>query len=276
MIESKGLIAAIIVTSVCVFTAGGFILYDRFGDMVGNIQDDIQKQQESGETVNAEEPEIEAVVAKENEKQDWVYDADYHLPTKKESYYGYVDHSKLIQASDLVVPYINMDSADAKKANQEIYQIYENLIETFNDNLNDQVWFTVVEYQAYTHDDIVSVIITRETGGTYVPLYEYDAYNFHIRDGSTVSYQEAYTAAGFDQNNIEDAVNKAITKALKQEYDGEEGLNTYRKQSLKNYQKAVEKQTIRFFLDQSQTLHVVVTLSVPDGIGTRDVMLVIS
>ena len=72
--------------------------------------------------------------AKEFSDKDWVYDADYELPTDVDSFYGYSDQSKLIQVSDLVVPYINIDSEDAKAANDEIYGIYENLIKEFNED----------------------------------------------------------------------------------------------------------------------------------------------
>ena len=113
--------------------------------------------------------------------------ATLDLPTNKESYYGFSDHSKLISASDLVVPYINIDSNDAKKANKEIYELYENLIKKFNENLKDEIWFTLVEYKTYTNDNIISVVITTESSGTGPTIYDYYTYNFNLNNGKILN-----------------------------------------------------------------------------------------
>lgn len=128
MKNNKGLVIITIILGVLVVLMVGYIVYDKVLNQNNNS--------ESKENKNS--------VSKLNSSKDWVYDADYDLPTNKESYYGFSDHSKLISASDLVVPYINIDSDDAKKANKEIYELYENLIKKFNENLKDEIWFTLV------------------------------------------------------------------------------------------------------------------------------------
>ena len=102
MKNNKGLVIITIILGVLVVLMGGYIVYDKVLNQNNNS--------ESKENKNS--------VSKLNSSKDWVYDADYNLHTNKESYYGFSDHSKLISASDLVVPYINIDSDDAKKSKQ--------------------------------------------------------------------------------------------------------------------------------------------------------------
>lgn len=102
MKNNKGLVIITIILGVLVVLMGGYIVYDKVLNQNNNSE-----SKENKESKNS--------VSKLNSSKDWVYDADYNLPTNKESYYGFSDHSKLISASDLVVPYINIDSDDAKK-----------------------------------------------------------------------------------------------------------------------------------------------------------------
>ena len=117
-------------------------------------------------------------ISKLDNSKEWVYDANYKLPTNKESYYGYVDHTKLISVSDLVVPYININSNDAARVNQEIYKLYVDLIDEFNKNLKEEVFFTLVNYKTYINDNIISIIITTESAGADISDYDYYTYNF--------------------------------------------------------------------------------------------------
>ena len=89
----------------------------------------------------------------------WVYDAEYEIPIDVESYTTF---NELIQVSDLVVPYINIDSPDAKTANEELYGVYEELISRFNENARaaeeyEGSGYSVSDYDAYVLDTAVSV-----------------------------------------------------------------------------------------------------------------------
>ena len=59
----------------------------------------------------------------------WVFDADYDIPSEVDSYTSF---NELYQVSDLIVPYINIDSPDARAANEELYGLYGELIDSFN------------------------------------------------------------------------------------------------------------------------------------------------
>lgn len=209
----------------------------------------------------------EKVASKLNNDKEWVYDADYNLPTNKESYYAYGDHSKLISAKDLIVPYINIDTNDAKKVNQEIYKLYEDLITQFNENLTDEIWYTTTEYKVYTNDDIISVIITTESGGTSVPGYNYYTYNFNLKNGSLLTYEETYKHAKLNKKNIESKVTQAITKYMNKEFEYGD-IEQYINASMDNYKNNVTDRKIKYFIDDNNKLNIITILSVPVESGS--------
>lgn len=106
-----------------------------------------------------------------------MYDALYDLPTDKESYCIAMDYNTMncletAYASDLIVPYININSDDAKIANQEIYELYEELIDIFNENSDYGVWFT--ERRLYTRINVrnknLYLSLTAKNAGVMVSL----------------------------------------------------------------------------------------------------------
>ena len=213
--------------------------------------------------VESEEEDVIAV-SKLVDSNDWVYGADYHLDTVVDSYKAYTDHTRPIRASELVVPYINVDSEDAKRANEELYGLYEKLIEAFNEEAKkDQVWYEVVKYESALNGNILSVMVRVESGGTDAPRYTYYTYNFSLKDGSILSYKDAYNLAGFDKSSLEEKVNEIVEEELKDEYDAD----TYISQTLKAYQEQLDNDALPFFFDSKGRLYAAINFQVPYGTG---------
>ena len=143
--KNKVLIVLVIVLLFVILGLGGYIVCDKVLNKNQIENNNSNTQNYNGNSGNKNNSNL---ALKIDSTKDWVYNADYNLPTNKDSYYGFSDHSKLIKASDLIVPYININSSDAKKANQEIYKLYEQLINKFNENLKEEIWFTTVEYSS--------------------------------------------------------------------------------------------------------------------------------
>lgn len=232
---------------------------------------------------NIKEPENNNVdenkiISKLDNTKDWVYDANYNLPTNKESYYGYTDHTKLISASDLVVPYININSDNAKKANDEIFKLYSDLINTFNENLKEEIYFTLVDYKTYIDNSIVSIIITTESGGTDVLRYKYYTYSFNLENGKSLSYGDVYKIAGFNSSNINIEVKKAITNVMEErlaDYPDKTDFDTFNNESITNYKNSVGNNTLKYFLSSKGELNIIVRLSIPAGMGYVDEIITI-
>ena len=120
--KNKVLIVLVIVLLFVILGLGGYIVYDKVLNKNQIENNNSNTQNYNGNSGNKNNSNL---ALKIDSTKDWVYNADYNLPTKEDSYYGISDHSKLIKASDLIVPYININSSDAKTANQEIYKLYE-------------------------------------------------------------------------------------------------------------------------------------------------------
>ena len=220
--------------------------------------------------------------------KDYVYDASYDFDFLKDSYYA---NGRLINKSDIVVPYINIDSDAAKAANEEIAKLYNDLGETYNDATEKEIFYRVSKYDYYKVDNILSVVVTVTAGGTDVPIEYYYIYNFSLKDGSLMSYSDVFTAAGLDFNNISSRVQSAITATMqdrlknlkdhtKDTGDGAyypEGTNfdTYNNESYKNYVVSVNNGTIKYFIDSNKKLNIIVTLSIPSGRGSFDTIITV-
>jgi len=267
--NNKGIIALLIVfivilSALCILFATGTISFNsiRANDTeINEIVDDNNNN--------------ETRVSKLESNKEWIYDANYNLPTNKESYYGHSDHSQLIKASDLVVPYININSDDAKKANQEIYKLYEDLINKFNENLKDEIWFTLVEYKTYTNDNIISVVITTESAGTDVPMYNYYTYSFNLENGKLLSYNDAYKNVGLNEKDVTDKAINAVTNALREKYSNGDDFDTYNNKSINNYKVSISNNTIKFFIDRNKKLNIIVTLEIPAGRGKFNTIITV-
>lgn len=192
----------------------------------------------------------------------YIYAADYKLPTEKESYMGYSDGSVEIKASDIVVPYINIDSEDAKKVNDEIYGLYERLIEIFNSNSKYGTWFTTVEYDVSETDNDVTTLITTMSAGTSVPIYSYYAYTFSKKDGHLYTYKETYESLGYNDENILAKVSDIISKEVKN-VTNEEIFDEYFRQSLDDYKQNVEQGKLKYFVDKNGKLNINLKIIVP-------------
>ena len=81
------IVIIVLLTVLCVLFAIGTIAFN-----LNNVDNN-----------NTNQNAVKNDILKLDSSKDWVYDATYSLPTDKESYHGYSDHSKLISASDLVV-----------------------------------------------------------------------------------------------------------------------------------------------------------------------------
>ena len=269
---SYGLLIIILFATVCFLT--DYIVIDR------KLRED--------KTIIYDDPVSKEDSIKIDSSKDYVYDASYDFDFLKDSYYA---NGRLINKSDIVVPYININSDAAKAANEEIAKLYNDLGETYNDATEREIFYRVSKYDAYVVDNIVSVIITVTAGGTDVPIDYYYTYNFSLKDGHLLSYSDVFTAAGIDFNNISSRVQKTVTAIMqdrlknlkdhtKDTGDGAyypEGTNfdTYNNESYENYVVSVNNGTIKYFIDSNKKLNVVVTLSIPAGRGEFDTIITV-
>lgn len=219
----------------------------------------------------------------------WISYTDY-APKKLIQNYNGGENRYL---SDIKVPLINMSSNDAKTVNEEIKKLYEENLKAYKDfATNSAPFFVTLNYEYFTHDQIGSVIITSSSGGTDVIYPQYLTYNFDINNGNLLTYQEIYSLLGYTSNEIEQKVNNEITTILREELkdfkdplkdtgDGkyyQDGTNfeTYNNKSISNYKNSISDNSIKYFIDNDKKLNIIVTLSIPIGIESFDIIIKIS
>lgn len=207
----------------------------------------------------------------DNDK-DWIYAANYNLETNKDSY---TTSGMTINAKDLIVPYININSKEAESANKEIYNLYKELIDDFNEYSKDSVFYTTVKYDKYINNDFISVVITTVSGGTDIPVYKYYTYNFNIKEGTVVSYKDAYNYVGLNENNINDNVKSSITDIMKKNYSGIDDFEGYKTKTINNYLSSLNNNQLNFYIDGSGKLNLVITFEFPIGRGAKEELVLV-
>lgn len=212
---------------------------------------------------------------------EYIIDATYPYNVSQTSYT--TEFNETYSVKDIVVPYINIDSADARKANEEIKTFaFDSAISTYKAGLKDKITYTKVGYKYTLKNDMLYVLVTRTTGGTDIPSAEYYTYCFNTKTGKSLTYVDVYKAAGFTSDNIDVNVSVAISKVVKEKLkdctpsDYAEGENetTYINSAIISYQELKQYGTLDYYLDSNGKLNIVVELQLPAG-GNNEALVVV-
>ena len=207
-------------------------------------------------------------VSKIDSSKDFVYDSEYTYDGVENKSYISETMEKEYSINDIVLPFININSEDAIKTNNEIQQIFEELALEFKGELEQEhpTYYSISNYNKYINGDILSVVIKLESGGTAPEVNRYFSYNFDLKTGQKLSYNDIYTKAGFDDSSIEIKVKNAIkNNEIFDFIEGDERFNTYTDKSIQKYKNAVEDESVGCFLDSEGKFNVIVVLVAPVG-----------
>lgn len=249
------------------------------------------------------------VKQKVDENKELVYDANYSYfkpYNPHEPNFSYNDKSYPVyyksdynhkpnhnySFKDINVPYININSNDANKANMKILQLFDYYAERFineyekfhsgNSIISYVIDYTLVSYKSSNINNNLSVLITSEAHGTDLPVYNYYSYNFDLNTLKLLSYEEVYKKLGFTDNNINDKVKEAIRnhESFKEYSDNYTGWNRcgflgikrencskedWINKSIDNYTKSVKDKTITYYIDNNNDLNIIVYTYIPAG-----------
>ena len=98
----------------------------------------------------------------------------------------YSSYNKYSSEYSYSIPYINIDSADAKKINSEIQTYYKNLVEQElkYEAQGYSVHMDTIKYTSYINNNILSLVISNTYPNSCI---YYKVYNLDIYNGTTVS-----------------------------------------------------------------------------------------
>ena len=263
--ENKGLIILVVILLIAAVVVGAFVGYKRAAQ--NDKKNDIDSKS----------------VAKLDESKDYVYDADY-----TESYnniyteYDFGEHdektfsstlsdditveiktSGIFKLSDYKIPYININSYDAGHANGELVELYKKYAQMFDESILNKDHHDVnrvLTYRTFKYENILSIVVI-ET------LSSYKTYNFDLKTGNEITYDEMITRLGYDKNTLLDKEKEVIKKEMDKintfNYDltktcgnVDEPKNCY-DQAYEKLEKSIKDNSLQFFANDKGELNFV-------------------
>ena len=164
---------------------------------------------------------------------------------------------------DLKVPYININSDDAKKVNQELENLYMEYAEYFDESATPDdigiMTHLLLNYKKYTNGNVISIVVVDGAQATAPWYFQYHTYNFNITTGKLLSYKDIYTKAGIKESDIDKKTETAITNKLKEKYNyykiyEYDDIDEWLKESLANYKKELQNNTFKYYLGENGKL----------------------
>lgn len=204
------------------------LFFSGNGDKVTNIINQVTENKEENKTSK-----------KIDENKPWVYDADYIKDKEDKTKTSNLTTSSFKASEEIKLPYININSDDAKKINDEIkglfdkaYNEFGDLIEmtdyatgkkTYNEN---SFSYTGYDYAVYENNNIVSIVITK----TYIVVpgditTSYITYNFDLDTLKLLKVDDVLKSYSFDSKSD---LNQKLQIAIKSlELQGEAVATDY-------------------------------------------------
>lgn len=273
--KNTGLYVLIAILCVLVLALGGYIVYDK-------TQNDKSSTATTTDTTNNKSnSNTNTLVSKLDNTKDWVYDAEY---TKNVTADSYSTSFETYYSKDIVVPYININSSYANNSNSDIKKVFDDAIKAYNDGVSNKMTYVdECGYKKYVNSDNLSVVLTYGVGATDVVHPKYYTYNFDLKTGNQLSYEDIYSIAGLNSSNINSKVESAITKVMKEKmssfssdnYPSGTTFDTYNNESISNYKNSISNNSLKYFLSDNGKLNIVVELSIPAGTGKFDTIITV-
>lgn len=251
----KGLIITLVLIIILLLGGIGYFAYDKF---IANKSDDTKEEKKKDEPKDT---------IKIDESRDYVYNAEYDTGNAPESY---TIGDRTYTLDEIVVPYINIDSEAATKANENIKAEFDKLMEAYNDGANGGLGYVKYsEYDFYVNENVLSIVFKTGTGATDVVFPYYHTYNFDLNTGEKINYKTAFALAGFTSDSLTEKVNEQIGEHMKAysypAKDGEWSYDSCYNRSIDIYNTSVQNNSVEFYFDDNNTFNVQAVIYLPGG-----------
>ena len=269
--HNASLIILLVVFIFISLALGSFVFYDKVlknyinSPIQNNDYDDLDDDDD-----NHNYNENNNYVSKIDPSKYWIYHATYDKNVLANSYeIAY----KTYYAKDIIVPFINIDSNDASKANDEIKEVFDKAINFYNEGVENKTNFVSIDYEKFIDNNIASVNLWYGKGGTDVIRPDYYTYTFDLTTGKIMSFEELYQKFGLNKNQVDMKIKEEITDEVNDIFeDSFRDINntTYINESIDNYEKNLEDNTLKYFVNDDGELCIIARLSIPAGAGYQD------
>lgn len=224
-----------------------------------------------------------------------------NIYTKKTETYVYEKDSTEIEGVDLKTskfPRVNINSAYAGQINTETEKLFEKYMNEFKNRIKnlrvtesitdkdekDQQRYigyssyvknNVVTYSTYKNGDVLSIVIKE---GPFENVGDiYTTYNIDLNTGNQADFTNICNKLGVETTKIRNSLYDQMKEVIKKEFydypnDGDytEEYNNYLEENKKLIDEAVFDNTTKFFVDNSNKLNIIFTISHNAGKGTME------
>ena len=256
---------------------GGFVFYDKvlknhINNPIENLNnrdyddDDFDDYYDDDNNYNGNNNYVSKIAPSKY----WIYHATYDKNVLANSYeIAY----KTYYAKDIIVPFINIDSNDASKANDEIKEVFDKAINFYNEGVENKINFVSIDYEKFIDNNIASVNLWYGKGGTDVIRPDYYTYTFDLTTGKMMSFEELYQKFDLNKNQVDMKIKEEITDEVNDIFEDsfrDKNSTTYINESIDNYEKNLEDNTLKYFVNDDGELCIIARLSIPAGAGYQD------
>ena len=202
----KGLVIINIILLLLVIGLVLFILYDK--KILFNKE---EKVVEIKSDLNSEQLKI-------YNEFELVYNAEYAYEVSQNNYTDTKNNIRYY--TDIVIPYVNINSEDVKKINEDIKKLNDSLVKEYENNLINNEYYVKSNYTYVINNNILSlvIIITRNNESNQ-EYNEYKTYNINLDTKKKMTYLEllnSLTIKELDKKITKKNIETLETEAIKE------------------------------------------------------------
>ena len=202
----KGLVIINIILLLLVIGLVLFILYDK--KILFNKE---EKVVEIKSDLNSEQLKI-------YNEFELVYNAEYAYEVSQNNYTDTKNNIRYY--TDIVIPYVNINSEDVKKINEDIKELNDSLVKEYENNLINNEYYVKSNYTYVINNNILSlvIIITRNNESNQ-EYNEYKTYNINLDTKKKMTYLEllnSLTIKEIDKKMTKNNIETLETEAIKE------------------------------------------------------------
>lgn len=230
-----------------------------------------------------------------DEDLDYIYDASYKTNNKYTEFRRPIDTSEdktLIfdgrgglgfdveytvgtqYLKNLVVPYVNINTEDAKKVNEELKQLYEEDAHEFDVCAEDEHLGCTqyLTYRKFYNNDILSIVVLYGTQYSSQPFLESKTYNFDLTTGRLLDFNDILKYFVYEKNEFLLEMEKQLKNKMNEVYpdmvdqlsincsDGDGGKKSCYDLTFEKFKTSLSKKTIKYYIDNENRLNIIAKL----------------
>ena len=260
---NKGVVIVIILIIISILCFNTYVLYERY------LYDHKNTNETVDNNIDIKNSDIDTnndyTSIKVDSSLDYVYDADYDSEVSSDTY---TISNNTYNINDYKVPYINISSGYATTANQEIENMWNDLVSVFNNGISDGTsYIDKLNYNYNVNGDVLSLFIEYGIGGANAVFTEYKVFNINLRDGSEYTLVDVIKNLDYDLAHFRTKASDNVVNEYDKWYNENDTDGNLKNQFYDEYkEKTLNGFTIdKWFLDSNNNINIIVQIYIPSN-----------